>query len=295
MIKKHDYSDYPDIYKYSTQEDVEPHLLIKAYEIEKEYHKLLIGEKDKVQRSQYYNDLYSKVLPIYNRNPNHDIGYNRKDKYVKLFKKELENKRIVDFGCGSGNMLMAAERLIQTKSLVGVDVVIDDSLKSHDKIKFIESNIIDFKLEQEYDIAFSDNVIEHLVEEDAISHIRSIYNGLAKGGKFIVIMPNQLFSPWDITRIKDFSQSGKIKAHGGHVNESTHSRMNEILSSVGFTQISTILPIPKIKYSILKNIRMNTRYIESLERNKAFLSLLKLVKFRGECLLKFPVTLIAQK
>ena len=69
-------------------------------------------------------------------------------------------------------------------------------------------------------------------------------------------MPNRLFGPWDITRIKDFSQSGKTAAQGGHINEYNRVEMIENLKVAGFKSFQTIIPIPKLKYLLFKDISL---------------------------------------
>uniref|UniRef100_UPI00404874BD hypothetical protein n=1 Tax=Roseivirga sp. TaxID=1964215 RepID=UPI00404874BD len=144
-------------------------------------------------------------------------------------------------------------------------------------------------------MAFSDNVIEHLVPEDAQIHLKNIFNNLKPNGRLIIIMPNRLFGPWDVTRIKDFSQSGKLEAQGGHVNESTHTEMARQLREIGFREVSTILPIPKLKYTIFKKVRIGTHWVERIENTPWLLRMFKRIKVNGVCQLKFPVTLIARK
>lgn len=295
MTKNSDYSDFPDIDKYAEAENLTHEVLIEAFRVEEEYHRKLLEEDDFDNRLKLYDEFYSKLLPIYGRDTSILKGKNPKEKYVKLFAKELKNASIIDYGCGQGFMLQSIGELLPTKSLTGIDVFIPEDLKSHPSINFIESNIITYKSGQKHDIAFSDNVLEHLVPEDAKLHLSNIYHGLNLGGKLIIIMPNKLFSPWDVTRIKDFSQSGKTGAKGGHVNESTHIEMVKTLKEAGFSNFSTILPIPKLKYVLFRQIRLNSQWIEAIENSPIFLKFIKSVKVNGECVLKFPVLLIAQK
>ncbi len=144
MTKNEDYSEFPDVHRYAELEQISPEALIEAFKVEHHYHQLLLKEKNYVKRLGFYDELYAKVIPIYGRDPNLNNGYNSKDKYVKLFSKELEGASIVDFGCGSGNMLQSIDKHLKTKSLTGIDVVISEELKLHKRIRFIESNIINF-------------------------------------------------------------------------------------------------------------------------------------------------------
>ena len=242
-----------------------------------------------------YDEFYSKLIPLYGRETDLINGQNSKDKYVNLFRKELENRSIIDFGCGNGHMLLSIARLLNIKNLTGVDVVIPKELKNNADIHFVESNVINHQFNKLFDVALSDNVLEHLVPKDAQIHLENIYQHLSPKGKLLIIMPNRLFGTWDVTRIKDYSQSGKTAAQGGHVNESTHTEMAAQLKNIGFSKVSTIMPIPKLKYSLFKNMRIETHWVEKIENSSSLLNLFKAIKVGGVCQLKFPVTLIAEK
>lgn len=290
-----DYPDYPYIKNYSQSEGIAKDLLAQAFEVEQYYHNRLLKEKDFGQRQLLYTEFYSRLLLIYGRHEDASPVVNPKDKTVQLFSRELKNQSIIDFGCGQGYMLQSIARQLNTKYLSGVDVLIPQELKSHKKIVFQEGNVITYKPTQKFDVAISDNVLEHLVPEDASLHLKSMYEALNDHGKLILIMPNKLFGPADITRIKDFSHSGKLPPEGGHVNESTYTDMIEALKAAGFQKFSTVLPIPKFKYTFLRNARVGISWIKTIENSRFFLKLFRSIKVKGVCPIRFTVTLIAEK
>ncbi|MFN5422040.1 MAG: class I SAM-dependent methyltransferase [bacterium] len=290
---------YADIIPYSKEIGVSPEVLIEAFDIESHYNRLLVNEVDAAKREKLYREFYSRLLQFYGRIANDEGSMESniatKDNQVSLFEKELKNKSIIDFGCGEGLFLFNILKKIPYKNLVGVDIFIPESLKQQSAIRFIESSIITFQTEDKFDIAFSDNVIEHLSPLDLIDHVHSVYDSLHPGGKFIIIMPNRLFGPMDITRIIDNSSSGKTTAQGGHLNESTYTDMIHALTQIGFMNFQTVMPIPIFKYSIFKNIRIRTGWIKGIEQNKFLLSLFRSIKIKGRCPIRFSITLICQK
>ncbi|MFT6137594.1 MAG: SAM-dependent methyltransferase [Salibacteraceae bacterium] len=295
MTKIDEYSEFPDIQKYSNQEGISPSILVEAFAIEAYYHKILISEKSPEIRNSIYSEFYTKLMKAYGRDSVNISEVNPKDKYVRLFEKELRGKSIIDFGCGQGHMLQAISNTLGNEKLAGVDVVIPKELKQLKGIDFKEGNIINYSSIDKYQVAISDNVIEHLVVEDAFAHMSSIYEALEDGGKLIIMMPNRLFGPADVTRIKDFSHSGRVEAEGGHVNESTYFEMIHQLKTIGFTKFQTILPVPKLKFSLLKNIRVLTEWIQRIERSPFLLSIFRSIKIKGVCPIRFSITLIATK
>jgi 2-polyprenyl-3-methyl-5-hydroxy-6-metoxy-1,4-benzoquinol methylase len=295
MEKIDDFSEYPDIKKYSDLEGIPIPTLAEAFVIENKYHDLLLKEEKIERRQELYSEFYQKVIPVYGRDSAPVPLNNPKDKYVQLFKKELEGKTIIDYGCGQGYMLQSISKNLSTKKLLGIDVVIPKELKNLKNINFEEANLLTYRPKESFDIALSDNVIEHLVLEDATLHLKNIYQSLNKGGKLILIIPNKLFGPSDITRIKDFSHSGKMLPKGGHVNETTYCETIELLESIGFVKFTSVLPIPKLKYSIFKNIRVGTGWIKRIENSQFLLGMFRKFKINGVCPIRFTVTLIATK
>ena len=176
-----------------------------------------------------------------------------------------------------------------------MDVFIHETLKNHPSIQFISSGIINFRTEEKFELAFSDNVIEHLSPLDLMDHLQSVYESLVPGGKFILVMPNRLFGPMDVTRIMDNSSSGRIQAQGGHLNESSYNEMVGALTKTGFFNFQTVLPIPKFKYSTFKNSRIKTDWIIGIEQSTFLLNIFRGIKVKGRCPVRFTVTLICQK
>ena len=289
---------FPHIDEYSKEIGLSSEILKEAFNIENYFHKLLINEKSDIVREKLYRDFYKKLLSFYGRTGNEEnqkINISKKNRQVILFGAELKNKSVIDFGCGEGSFLMNIQKNIPYKNLLGVDIFIPDSLKRNKKIEFISSSIINFKTENKFDVAFSDNVLEHLSVLDYKQHLKSVYNSLNPGGKFILILPNRLFGPGDITRIIDNSSSGKTLAQGGHLNESTYNEMASFLKKTGFINFQSVLPIPILKYSCLKNFRINIGWIKSVEKNNLLLKFFRKLKIKGRCPIRFTVTIICEK
>src|SRR5690554_1320327 len=289
---------YPGLKQYAKEMGASPDLLIEAFHLENLYHKKLNQEKDQEKRELLYQEFYSKLLQFYGRTASNkdDVDHVRtKDPQVRLFGSDLKNKSIIDFGCGEGSFLLNIKENLPYKSLTGVDVYIPASLQNHPEIEFISSGIIHFKSNKQYEVAFSDNVIEHLSPMDLKDHLKSVYDSLIPGGHFILVMPNRLFGPCDITRILDNSSSGSIPAQGGHLNESSYHEMVENLSKAGFRNFQTVLPIPKLKYGIFKNVRVGVDWIVNIERSKKWLGFFRRIKINGRCPVRFTVTIKCQK
>ncbi len=285
---------------YSRETGLSKQKLVEAFKIENSFHNKLKDQQSYNRREVLYKEFYYKLLNFYERLSIEDDFIDKKislkNNHVKLFKKELFNKSIIDFGCGEGLFLRNIYKNIKHKDLVGVDIFIPKNLRESKNIRFISSSIINFKTKKKFDVAFSDNVMEHLSVLDYNDHLKSIYDSLNPGGIFILIMPNRLFGPSDITRIIDNSSTGQTHAKGGHLNESTYTEMISWLTKVGFINFKTVFPIPYIKYfSLFRFFRIKTNWIKKIENNNMILKFFRSLKYKGRCQIRFTITLICQK
>jgi SAM-dependent methyltransferase len=86
------------------------------------------------------------------------------------------------------------------------------------------------------DLAFSSHTIEHLVDEDALLHLREMRRLLAPGGRYICVTPNRLWGPHDVS--KHFSDV----AAGLHLREYTHGELIGLMKKAGFRRCRVMGP-----------------------------------------------------
>ena len=85
------------------------------------------------------------------------------------------------------------------------------------------------------DIAYSDQLMEHLHPDDAVEQLGNIYQALAPGGVYVCITPNRWSGPHDISRYFD------EEASGFHLREYTVSELALILRSAGFRRLKVLV------------------------------------------------------
>lgn len=107
-------------------------------------------------------------------------------KYLKL--KSKEKPRLIDLRCGFGWL---THELSKYGAIVGVDLSADAARTLYPNLKFIETNIIEDKIEEKYNIVVSSEVIEHLAQKDQLIYISKVYDLLTKGGILIMTTPNK--------------------------------------------------------------------------------------------------------
>ena len=290
---------YKDLFSFSKSIGISPESLVKAYEIETEFHSRILSENSREERLKLYSEVYTKVHSIYNEGA---LEFQRtsdkqpKARKSRLFKRELINRSILEIGCGRGAFLMALARSGIAKNLRGMDVTIPEGkvVDSYPNIEFIKTDITNFYVERKFDVIYSNHVFEHIAPADMITHLTSIHAALNDEGILIINVPNRLFGPSDVTRIVDFSNTNRVPAMGTHLNETTYSEIIEILKNYGFTKFRTTFPNIFLRH-LVPDFRMSPLLMCWLENSPRIVSLLHKLKFRGKCIANLEVTIICSK
>jgi SAM-dependent methyltransferase len=81
------------------------------------------------------------------------------------------------------------------------------------------------------DVAFSDQLMEHLHPDDALEQLRNIRAALRPGGVYLCITPNRLYGPSDVSRA-----FGDVPT-GFHLHEYTLAEIREALRAAGFRRV----------------------------------------------------------
>tara|TARA_B100001123_G_C15292026_1_gene1017796 strand:- start:357 stop:1343 length:987 start_codon:yes stop_codon:yes gene_type:complete len=116
----------------------------------------------------------------------HLIRYNFANLFVK------EKSEVLDAACGVGygtNLLSK-----KSKNIIGIDysksaIKFAKENYKNKKIKFFESNILNFKYKKKFDVIVSLETLEHINRSDGIRWIKKCYGLLKKNGIFICSSP----------------------------------------------------------------------------------------------------------
>jgi SAM-dependent methyltransferase len=130
---------------------------------------------------------------------------------------------------GAGDCALAA-RVAQTAELVyAVDISAQaqGELPANVHCVITDGRAIDVP-EASVDLAFSDQLMEHLHPEDAAAQLANIQRALRPGGVYFCITPNRLYGPSDISAFFE------DEARGFHLREYTLRDMREVFARAGF-------------------------------------------------------------
>lgn len=288
---------YPGLKRFSKHIGFPEDDLIQAYLIEKKYHTLILNEKDKNLRKELYNKLYKEVHNLYYKG-NKEIDPNKLpfSRKAILYKKEIENKSILEVGCGRGSFLISVLRNFKYKKLTGLDVSLPpvNVIKFYPDIEFVDADVTEFKVVDKYDIIYSNHVLEHMGPLDLDSHFQSITNSLKPDGMVIINLPNKLFGPSDVTRIIDFSYTNALPAEGSHFFESTYDEVIGKLKQHGFDTFISPIPHTYLRH-LFPKFRIGSQSIAKMERNPKLIKLFYFFKINGRCRLNYEISIIASR
>jgi SAM-dependent methyltransferase len=133
---------------------------------------------------------------------------------------------------GVGDALLASAIAPRVAKVYGVDVsreILRDA-RVPPNVELLVTDGVSLPLpEGSASIAFSDQLIEHLHPDDVDEHFASVRRALVPGGHFVLLTPNRLSGPHDISRGFD------EVATGFHLREYTNAELRTLLYAAGFS------------------------------------------------------------
>ncbi|MBW4643042.1 MAG: class I SAM-dependent methyltransferase [Goleter apudmare HA4340-LM2] len=214
----------------------------KHYEIEKGLaQKLLASQKE--ERKYLYTYLYDQLFQLVPHHPQIFIKENTKIASTKIAQKmkllsKYLSKNVVFLEIGAGDCKLSFEVAQDVKQVYAVDVSeeIVKHLNPPANFQLIISDGCSIPTpENSVNVAYSNQLMEHLHPDDALEQLRNIYQAITPGGYYICITPNRLSGPHDISRHFD------EVATGFHLKEYTYSELSNLFAQVGFGKLVTYI------------------------------------------------------
>lgn len=204
------------------------------YDVERELaDRLRAASRD--ERLSLYNTLYDERLA---RIPSHPLLARARDPRareaaaaarLRLLKPFLTpHTRFMEVGPGDGAVAMAVARHVRRVYAVDVSEVLLGAAPRPGNFSFHLTDGVTIPAPRaSIDVAYSDQVIEHLHPADAEEHVRNVAAALTPRGRLICITPNRLSGPWDVSRDFDSHPTGL------HLREYTIGELCELLERCG--------------------------------------------------------------
>ena len=130
---------------------------------------------------------------------------------------------------GAGDCALSARVARDASQVYAVDISDQHQGTLPDNVKVVltDGRSIDVP-EGSVDLAFSDQLMEHLHPDDAVEQLRNIHRALKPGGVYMCVTPNRVYGPSDISAFFD------DEPRGFHLKEYTLKEIRAIFREAGF-------------------------------------------------------------
>lgn len=219
-----------------TYEQVKNHYIVEKALAEK------LKKSDREQRTEIFSTMYDELFSKVPDHPRLTVrsSQNLTDKSNKrkfsLFGKYLTPQSVViEFAPGDCKFAKQASEKVQSYFGVDISEQSDELDKMPDNFKLVVYDGYNLQEvnDNSIDIVFSDQLIEHLHEEDAQSHLKLVYRILKPSGKYVFRTPHLFTGPHDV------SQYFSYDAEGFHLKEWTYTEMKMTLINHNFSKFNT--------------------------------------------------------
>lgn len=224
--------------------------------------------------STMYDELFSKVpdhprLTI--RSSKHLTNKSNKRKFTLFGKFLRPNSIVVEFA--PGDCKFAKEASTKVQYYYGVDISEQsdkfDQMPDNFQLIVYDGYNLQYIKEHSVDVVFSDQLIEHLHEEDVQCHLKLVHKILKPGGKYVFRTPHLLTGPHDV------SQYFSYDPEGFHLKEWTFTEMKMALRDHHFSKFNTYwtakglsLRLPNFYFKICESIlnKINKKHVRPLAK-----------------------------
>ena len=132
---------------------------------------------------------------------------------------------------GAGDCALARELAKGARQVYAVDISnqAQGALPANVAVVITDGRSIDVPAGS-VDLAFSDQLMEHLHPDDAVEQLRNIHRALKAGGVYMCVTPNRVYGPSDISAFFD------DEPRGFHLKEYTLAEIRDVFARAGFSR-----------------------------------------------------------
>lgn len=189
--------------------------------------------------SEVYDELFQRVPDQSQVAAKLDPASRRKQihKQLQLIRPWLSGeKNFLEVGGGDCELSMAVAHFVKHAYALEVSKNISPDNASEDNFHLIYTDGLTVPLDAcTIDVAFSDQVLEHIHPDDVLDQLEAVRNTLRPGGLYICITPNKLCGPHDISMYFDEEPKGL------HLREYSNGDLIHIFRRAGFKKFRCLV------------------------------------------------------
>lgn len=218
------------------------------YEVEKQLAQRLYDSTPEARKTLYtavYDELFRRV-------PHHPQLNTKTSPHYQAAKTSRELRKLANFlsadscfmeiGPGDCALSLAIAERVQRVYAIDVSQEITKDLNLPPNFELILSDGSAVPLSpMSVDVAYSNQLMEHLHPDDAFDQLQNIYKVLAPGGIYLCITPNRLNGPHDISRHFD------RVATGFHLREYTVTELSNLFKAAGFAKVQVYICVKSMR------------------------------------------------
>ncbi len=219
-----------------------PALVRQHYEVERELADRLRHATREERRELYgavYDELYQRVPhhPQLTRKSSPELTRAALRPQLRILRRYLRAETVLlEVGPGDCSLSMAVAPLVRQVYGLDVSQKITERLSLPANFTLILSDGSSVPLPPDsVDVAYSNQLMEHLHPDDALAQLEGICRALRPGGVYICITPSRLNGPHDVSQYFD------SEATGFHLKEYTVGELTRLFRRVGFRKVQALL------------------------------------------------------
>lgn len=197
-----------------------------------------LRSSSRAERLRLYSEVYDE---LYSQIPNHPsvLRKSAPGHADRLANSQLRflgrfvgpETEFMEIGPGSCALSFAIAPLVKRVRGVDVSAEVTSRQDMPENFDLIISDGVTIPVPPEsVDVAYSNQLMEHLHPEDALDQLGNIYRSLRPGGIYICITPNRLNGPHDISKYFDRTATGL------HLQEYTATELCAMFRQIGFAR-----------------------------------------------------------
>jgi SAM-dependent methyltransferase len=215
--------------------------LRRQFQVERELAQRLLSAPREARRS-LYSAVYDEFLQ---RVPQQPLAQQKADPAAQGHLVALQAQLLEPFltptttflEVGSGDSCLAVSLAARVREVIAVEAseAMAQGLQPPENFRLVVADAPPYGIPAaSVDLAFSCHFIEHVHPEDALEHAAEVHRLLVPGGHYVVVTPNRLLGPHDIS--KYFAR----RAQGLHLKEYTHTDLAVLLRRAGFQRVEVL-------------------------------------------------------